>query len=230
MKLSDLEMGTKLELELTDIQGQRLEPILVSELEWFAGKNEAVIAAPIFEGSVVPLHIGTIMNVYFIKKRENDIHLYKLEAEVMARETSENLHLLRIRIQGEPEKVQRREYYRLSCSVEVRYRIVDYLNEVYNENIGFKRTFARNISGGGVCLLLEDKVEVGSILECEVHPEGDRMIRFFGQVVRYDKSEREGRFKYEAGIAYIRINESDRETVVRFIFEEQRKMRKKGLI
>lgn len=229
MKLSELEIGTKLELELTDVDGARLEPIMVSEFEWFAERNEAVIAAPIFEGSVVPLHIGTIMNVYFIEKRENDIYLYKFAAVVKARETSDNLQLLRIEITGDLEKVQRRNYYRLSCSVEVRYRIVDYLNEVYNENIPFKRTFTNNISGGGVSLMLEDKVDLGSIVECEIYTAREKMLRFFGKVVRYEKNENEGKFKYEAGIAYVRINDNDRETVVRFIFDEQRKMRK-GLI
>jgi c-di-GMP-binding flagellar brake protein YcgR len=230
MNISELEIGTKLELELFNETGDRIEHVLVSEFEWLTGSNEAVIAAPIFEGSVVPLHNGMVMNVYFIIRRENDIHLYKFGAVVKAREMSDNLHLLRIELQGELEKVQRRSYYRLNCSVQLNYRIVDSMNEVYNDNIPFKKSFSNNISGGGISFMLEDKVEVGKLVECEVFTSQDRKVRFFGKVIRYERSELEGRFKYEAGIAYIKINDNDREAVVRYIFNEQRKLRKKGLI
>ena len=78
--------------------------------------------------------------------------------------------------------------------------------------------------------MLEEKVEVGKLVECEVFTSQDKKVRFFGKVIRYERSELEGRFKYEAGIAYIKINDNDREAVVRYIFNEQRKLRKKGLI
>lgn len=230
MNVSELEIGTKLELEVFREDGTKAEPLLVSEFEWFAGSSEAVIATPIFEGSVIPLHSGTLLNVYFIKRRENDIQLYKFESRVVGRETSDNLHLLRIEISGGIEKVQRRNYYRLNCSLQAQYRIVDYLNDMYNENIPFKKTITNNISGGGVSLMLEDRIEVGKLIECEVFTGQEKKVRFFGKVIRYDRTELDGRFRYEAGVAYIRIQDNDREAVVRFIFDEQRKLRKKGLI
>lgn len=230
MNISELEIGTKLELELFNEAGDRIDQVLVSEFEWHSGSNDIIIAAPIFEGSVVPLHFGTVMNVYFIKRREDDIHLYKFRAIVRARELAGNLHLIRVEMQGELEKVQRRSYYRLNCSVQIQYRIVDSMNEVYNDNIPFKKSFSNNISGGGISLMLEEKVEVGRLVECELFTSQDKRVRFFGKIIRYERSELEGRFKYAAGIAYIKINDNDREAVVRYIFNEQRKLRKKGLI
>jgi c-di-GMP-binding flagellar brake protein YcgR len=230
MVVSELEIGTKLELERIKEDGTRAETLLVSEFEWFAAPGEAVIAAPILEGSIVPLHPGTLLNVFFIKRREDDIQLYKFEARVAGRERSENLHLLRIEMPGEIEKVQRRNYYRLNCSLQAQYRIVDEINEVYNEDIPFKKTITNNISGGGVNLLLEDRIEAGKLVECEVFTSRNKKVRFFGKVVRYERNEVESKYRYEAGIAYVTIRSSDREAVVQFIFEEQRKLRKKGLI
>lgn len=230
MELSELEIGTKLELELLNEEGTKLEPTLVSKFEWSLGIHEAVIAAPIFEGKVIPIQIDTMMNVYFTKRREKDINLFMFSAAVKGREMSENLHLLRVEQQGEIVKVQRREYFRLDCLVKVQYRLVESLNTEYNEDNPFKKTFANNLSGGGICLMLEDKIEVGKLIECEIFNDQSRKVRFFGKVIRYERTGRDGNYKFEAGIAYIKINDNDRDAVVRYIFEEQRKLRKKGLI
>jgi c-di-GMP-binding flagellar brake protein YcgR len=230
MNISELEIGTKLEIELFNEAGDRIEQVLVSEFEMLSASNAIVIAAPIFEGSVIPLHLGRVMNVYFIQRKEEDIHLYRFSAVVRAREMSGNLHTLIVEMQGQLEKVQRRSYYRLNCSVQIQYRIVDSMNEVYNDNIPFKKSFSNNISGGGISFMLEEKVEIGRLVECELFTSQDKKVRFFGKIIRYERSELEGRFKYAAGIAYVKINDNDREAVVRYIFNEQRKLRKKGLI
>lgn len=230
MKLSELEIGTKLELELFNSIGLKLEPLLVSEFEWYVEAHDAAIAAPIFEGNIYPVEIGTVLNAYFVSRKENVINLYKFSAMVKGRQISENLQLLIVELQSEIIKVQRRDYFRLDCLVQVQYKLVESFKTEYNENIPFKKTFANNLSGGGMCLMLEDKIEVGKLIECEIFNEQSRKVKFFGKVVRYEKTETKGKYKYEAGIAYIRINNIDRETVVRYIFEEQRKLRKRGLI
>jgi c-di-GMP-binding flagellar brake protein YcgR len=91
-------------------------------------------------------------------------------------------------------------------------------------------TVSVNISGGGICLRIEEKIDIGRLVECVVDTDADRKISFIGKVVRCEKSEIESKYRYEAGIDYTRIEDKEREAVVRFIFEEQRKLRKKGLI
>lgn len=230
MELSDIGTGTKLELERFDEEGNRIEPNVVSKYERTLENYEAVIAAPILEGNVVPIQIGTLLNVYFTYRRENDIHLFVFSVLVKDRMVSENLPFIKVEQQGEIHKVQRREYYRLDCLLKVRYRQMKSYNPVYNEDIPYRQTFAKNLSGGGISLLLEERIEIGKILECEIFNEQNKNVHFFGKVLRFEMAELDGRFKYEAGVAYIRINESDRDAVIKFIFEEQRKLRKKGLI
>jgi len=230
VELSDIDAGTKLELELFDEAGNRLEHTMISKFEQVLESHEAVIAAPIYEGNIVPMQIDTVFNVYFTNRRRNDINLFVFSALVKNRVILDNLHFLEIEQQGEILKVQRREYYRLDCLLKVQYRQVKSINKEYNEDIPFKKTFAKNLSGGGISLMLEEKIEVGKILECEIFNEQSRSVRFFGKVLRFERTGMEDRFKYEAGIAYIKINNSDRDAVVKYIFDEQRKLRKKGLI
>ena len=230
MKISELQVGTKLELELINSDGIRYENTLVSEFEWAEGENAAMIAAPINEGVVFPIHTGTGIYIYFIRKKESVTALYRVKAIVIGRDTSDNMALLRVEAVSGIEKVQRRSYFRLGCSLSIQFRQVESLNPIHSEGVPFKKALASNLSGGGICLLLEDKVEVGKLIECEIPTGEGKVVRFYGKIIRYDRSESDDRFKYEAGIAYIKINENDRETVVKFIFDEQRKLRKKGLI
>lgn len=230
MKLDEVQIGTKLELETLWDDGLRLEYMLISKFEWAIDENTAMIAAPINEGVVFPVHTGTELNVYFLTKQDGNTECFRFRAVVRGRGMVENLPLLKIEATGEIERIQRRQYYRLVCSVPVMYRLVDIPNSEANETVPFKKSLVSNLSGGGVCLLLEDKVEIGKLVECELTAGEGIIVKFFGKVIRYEKTDMEGKFRYEAGIAYIKINEKDRETVVRFIFDEQRKLRKKGLI
>ena len=230
MKVSELQPGTKLELELCDEEGKKLDYSLVSEFEWLVDSKTLMIAAPIHEGVIYPLRIRTTINVYFIRKAGWEYELYLFKAIISGREMNENIALLRIAVISDIERVQRRQYFRLGCSLPVKFRVVESMNEMVNESIQFRKTIADNLSGGGICLLLEDKLDVGKLVECEITTGEKKEVKFFGKVIRYEKSELEGKFKYEAGIVYIKINNNDREAVVKYIFNEQRKLRKKGLI
>ena len=230
MKLSEIEIGTKLEMELFNDDGTRFETILASEMEWSVDAYEAIIAAPIFEGNVFPIQIGTMMYLFFLNSNEAAKNYYKFSAVVKGRELAENLHLLRVELQSEIEKVQRRKYFRLDCSVQVKYRQVYSFLAADNADIPYKKMIANNISGGGISLMMEDMIDADSFVECEIFTDQNRKVRFFGQVVRCEKSDRKGKFKYEAAIVFININENDREVIVQYIFSEQRRLRKKGLI
>jgi c-di-GMP-binding flagellar brake protein YcgR len=230
MNITELQIGTKLELEPFNEDGIKLDYTLVSEFEQAYSENIAIIAAPIHEGYIYPVRIGTVMNIHYSQKYENDYNLFMFKAKVIGRETSENLALLKVEIIGEIKKIQRRNYYRLECSIPVQFRIVNSYNSEYNKGIPFQKTIATDLSGGGIGLRLEERIEIGKLLECEILTEESKTIKFCGKLVRYYKNDVEGKFKFHAGVSYIKISNNDREAVVKYIFTEQRKMRKKGLI
>lgn len=231
MDLSEVEIGSKLELERFDNTGERLEPTLISEFEWIEGENMAAIAAPIFEGHIVPLPINSEVNVYFIQRNGSLLSLFKFYAIITSRLVTDNLHILIVEKQGDIAKVQRRNYFRLDCFVEVQYRILDPADdEPYDRDRSYINTLANNLSGGGVCLMLEEKIPAGSIVECEMFNDQNRKVTFYGKVMRFEETGKDGKYKYEAGIAYIEISDNDREVIVRYVYDEQRKLLRKGLI
>lgn len=229
MELSELRMGTKLEIETYDSNGEKMEPTLISEIEWIEGNNTAVIAAPILGGNIIPLPVDSVVDIYFVGMERGIYNRYKFNAVVREWDVSNNVYVLRVEKRGKIERVQRRRYFRLDCYAEVRYKEVESLNADNKDDSGFKKTLAKNLSGGGICMKTNDRMKPGSIVVCEI-AFNNRKIGFYGKVVRFEDTGREYGYRYEAGIAYMSIDERDREAIIRYIFNEQRKLLNKGLV
>jgi len=228
MELRDLETGTRLELVPALTDAGRESTTYVSRLEWLEDENTAVIDTPIEKGHIVPVEPGTVFDVHFLHRKGKLINLYRFQAAVRERLIIDNLHVLLIKQTGEIMRVQRRSYFRLNCFIEVRYRIVS-TDEEMGEDSQFRTTMASDLSGGGVRLLLDEKLEPGTLVECELQNVQTGDVWFRGVVVRFEDTGNTGRYKYTAGVAYIDIDENDREAVIRYIFNEQRRLIKKGL-
>ena len=226
MKLSDITPGTKLEIEISNYEGDRGGPVLVSELEWIDEGETAYIAAPIHEGIVYPVRIASPINIYFLHKGD----LYRCSARVLERSTKDNIALLKIEKTGGIERIQRRQFFRFECTLPVKYRIIETLECEKNEGIPFLSTYLRDLSGGGISLAVEDKIEKGSLIECLLSLDPQKVINFYGRIVRVSRQPPEEKYKYTVGIIFYKIENRDREEIIRFIFREQRKLRKKGLI
>ncbi len=229
MELRDLETGTRLELEPVGREDDNNSTIYVSRLEWLEGENTAVIDAPINKGNVIPLEPDSLFDVYFLSRKRKMINLFKFRAVVKGRLIIDNLHVLVIVKNSDIVRVQRRSYFRLDCFMEVRYRLLGAFNSRNNDDIPFRTTMANDLSGGGIRLLLDEKLDPGTLVECELFGEQTRAVKFRGVVVRYDDTDNGGQYKYTAGIAYIDIEDADREAVIRYIFREQRRLLSKGL-
>ncbi len=227
MKLSEIKTGTKLELEAFNTLNEKIDIKFVSQFETAVNEDEFIIAAPIIEGNVYPIRKGWKLNLYFLVKD----NLYRIEAEVTGRKTIKNIaYLSAIKI-GEIERVQRRQFFRFECSLPVRYRVMDMEPDKNSpEETEFIKTITKDLSGGGVSLLLKERMEAGLLLECELWLTDTDKISFKGKVVRCSESEVNANYAYEAGIQFYDIDYQDKEKIIKHIFTEQRKLIKKGLI
>lgn len=226
MKYTDLPIGIKLELELFNANGDAIKPKFVSELEWVEDETVMYIATPIHEGTLYPVHVETLMNVVFIHKDD----LYKFKAKVINRGVKDNISYLKISVLGELIKIQRRQFFRFECTTPVRYKVLDYPGQTDTEKLPVKKAATRDLSGGGICISTDEKVELNKMLECELELDEGKSVKFVGQIVRSDLVKNQDVVKYELGVLFKKIEYRDREAVIGFIFREQRKLRKKGLI
>jgi len=226
MKITEVKIGTKLELEVFDDYNEKINPSFPSQLECPVDEKTAVVAAPIFEGVIYPVHKGWFMNVYFIVKDD----LYKFRARITGRGTRDNLAFIKIELLSEIAKIQRRQFFRFECTIPVEYRVVESMNDNESEKSAMKTSVTRDISGGGVCIKLEEGITLNKMVEGNLILNEIKKVHFFGWVVRSSKRTEDIKYGFEIGVLFKKIENSDKEAIISFIFEQQRRLRKKGLI
>ena len=223
MKYREISLGTKLELELFNEEGKKIPAVFVSQFCGFnEEQNNMEIYAPIFQGNIYPVTPKMQINVFFSKEKET----FSFKAEAIERVYQGNIAILYIKPVGPIEKVERRSFFRMDCELEVQYRTFKLLlpdNEMHGE---FLYSKTRNISGGGICLVTEDKLETGTFVEAILKMK--QRLRFVGVVVRTIEVKSKGKIIYETGIEFVRIENRDRENIVSYVFKTQRERLKKG--
>ena len=225
MKSIGLTLGSKLELEMYDKHGEKLDIVVVSQFETLLPDGSMEILAPIYEGILYQVHRHTQLDVIYRKNGD----LYKFSALVLGNKKSGNIRLLRIKPTSNAEHFQRRTFFRFSCIMDIKYRLFDTKDrkkETNGEPVEYKMAIIKNLSGGGASVLLREKPEIGWTLDGIIHI--GREVHFRGRIVRVMSVEDKGRLDYDVGVEFTEITNKDREDIISYIFELQRSLLKKG--
>ncbi|MCR4616604.1 MAG: flagellar brake domain-containing protein [Lachnospiraceae bacterium] len=165
--------------------------------------------------------------------------LYQCFARVIDRYKSEGMFFLAVELTSNLRKYQRREYYRFSCALEMCARNLEEeeINAVQNKskiwlqpNRPIKRSVVVDISGGGLRFLSNQRYEPGSMIYCSynlVRGSERKQYELVGKVLEVKELEnRSGTFEHR--VQYYNIDDATREEIIQFIFEEERKVRRKS--
>ncbi len=222
METIRLTLGNKLEVELFNQNNERIPPQLVSQFERFLPDGSIEVLAPIHSGRIYPVRRGVEMDIIY--QRQGD--LYKFRAVALERTFAGNIYLLRIMpISGE-EHLQRRFFFRYNCILDICYRMFANKDTKSEERGSFIKSIIKDISGGGLCLFINEKPGYGYYVEGNLDIGSN--LHFIGRIVRVINIHDKGPYKYEVGIEFIDIKDLEREKVISFIFDSQRKSLKKG--
>ena len=164
--------------------------------------------------------------------------LFQCFCRIVDRYRSDNMYILVLDLTSELAKLQRREYYRFSCALELKSRLctpeeVDAFekNRRYLVDPGenLQKSVVVDISGGGLRFVANFSYEEGNTIYCSYRLPGnanDKEYEMLCNVLKVTELEsRPGLFEHR--IQYIFIDENSREDIIHFIFEEERKIRKK---
>jgi hypothetical protein len=200
----------------------------------FDGDRTAKIAMPISEGKVIPLEIDDDYNLCFF----TNSGLYQCTAQIKKRYTENRMYVMDVIFLTPLKKFQRRKFYRLDCLFPIRYRIVpkeqfEKKNEAEQDNekdeILWKEGTISDLSGGGIRFhgnvecKKEDLVEIVLPLSLQ---SGIVPLSLYMKVVSCVHFEG-SRVAYETRGEFLNINEKERETVIKYVFEEQRRRMRK---
>ncbi|MCI8510034.1 MAG: flagellar brake protein [Lachnospiraceae bacterium] len=230
-------IGDKLELEKIEtglLASFEKEPkIYASQVLDEAPEGDMFVSMPIQGGKVIPLNVGEEFYATFYSKSG----MLRCQVQVTGRYKKESLYLLKLAFMTELEKVQRREYYRLSCHLPLIYRIIEadernLLEEdiPYDDEemvMNWQNGEILDLSGGGIRFITPFEIPRHTLLQVRFDislGEETEVMYAYAVLLRAERSPNNSAI-YDSRIKFWRMDRVTREKIVRFIFETQRKKR-----
>jgi hypothetical protein len=186
------------------------------------------------KGKLILLPVDGEFNIFLYSKTGQ----YQCYGKIIDRYRSQNLYILTMDILSGLQRMQRRAYYRFPCAFEMHCRqLNEYEQLVMNSNVFFEpnpsevleKAVIVDISGGGIRFISGKSLEEGITLYCVFSlPARKKKAEEYRLCVRIlsarELENRRGTYEYRA--QYTIIDEDDREEIIHYIFEEERKVRK----
>ncbi|MDN5293814.1 MAG: hypothetical protein PWQ91_1798 [Eubacteriales bacterium] len=213
-----LEINQKVELHIKLGEFAGIYPSRIEEIS----DRVILLAAPIKKGRVLPVETGTPVEVCFA--RQNCFYCF---ASVVSGMVREKVPLVVVQKPEKIERVQRRRFVRFEVRLPVKFYLLD---NQYNPLPPQLEGFTVNISGGGILLATEAEVKIGDQLQLEIAFPDGTIIEAVGRVVRLQEVWEDRKAINYAGIEFILLSSRDQDTITRFIFQQQRLLRAKGLL
>lgn len=240
-----LQIGNKIDicsLEKDDRKkhdGKKL-PILVSQLEEIDEDGELVIQMPMYKGKLVLLSLGSRYELMFYTKRG----LYRAVCQVTDRYKEDNFFMVKVMLRSNLTKFQRREYFRLECIIGMdAYELqreeammlsgANLEQRISDPEIAqtLSKAVIVDISGGGIRFISERKHEAGDYLAVHMTLSNENIDKDIWVVVSIVSCRKaaQNMERYETRAEYIHMGNKLREIIIKYIFDEDRKIRKKDV-
>lgn len=240
------EIGDRIELtHVRSALGQKLlEQKLGSQLLDFDGARTVKISMPIYENRIIPLAVDDDYQLCFF----TSMGLYQCKGRIHKRYAENHIYVLDVILLTDLKKYQRRKFYRLDCMFSIKYRILSDTEKLLRERLAvdrweseeekqrcitalekmpkeWKEGVVSDLSGGGIRFHGQEKLERDTNLEVMLPlslQSGIVPLKFMMQViacVNYQGSH----IAYEIRGEFKNIKDDEREMIVRYVFEKQRR-------
>lgn len=238
-----IQPGNKVELCMTQqIEQERKSGlsahIYKSQVTDIFGNDEMELSMPSEAGKLVMLPIGIRFELVFYGSNG----LYRGLGIIQERYKKNNMHLLRVSLKSQLHKYQRREYYRMPCVIPMYYYDIT-LQHALNlpvesfqmfvdlPQIGMTRKDASivDISGGGVRFVTDTENHTDSYIMIEVRLKSEENAKSYlipAHILSSSVSKNK-KDKYENRAEFVIRDRVIREEIIRYIFDEERKIRNK---
>lgn len=193
------------------------------------------VSMPIEHGRIIPLSKGKKFDAFFYTAKD----LYQCRVIIIDRFKINNIYMMDIELLTEPVKYQRRQYYRLELNIPVRYMQITETEsnvmaneEELPERLGNLSEYHTgdtiDISGGGLRFTGDTLVEKGNRLAVvfDIDYEGniERYLLAADVIMSFAIPQHHG--MYEHRVEFKDISKENREMLIKYIFQEERKIRK----
>ena len=205
-----------------------------SQLVDILSDDKIEISMPMEKTKLILLPVGGEYDLYFFTSNG----LYQCYARVIERYKNNKMFLVRLELTSNLRKYQRREYYRFSCALEMNSRplekeevqAIEKNSELLNSGLlvpelPLQRSVIADISGGGLRFVAENAYDVDSLILCKYNlwKEGEaKEYTLCGKVLSVKEIENRPGF-FEHRVQYVNMDKGNREEIIKYIFNEERK-------
>ncbi|MDE7427658.1 MAG: flagellar brake protein [Lachnospiraceae bacterium] len=190
------------------------------------------VAMPIENNKLILLPVDGEYDMYFY----GDNVVYQCNARVVDRYRHNGQYVLVMDLTSNLRNYQRREYYRFSCALEMDSRQLEEEEEISAAEqeellptLPLKSSVIVDISGGGLRFVAYYAYEVDSLILCKYHLQidgQDKEYRLVGKVLAVNElTQKPGVFDHR--VQYVHVDPQDREEIIKYIFDETRKVHPK---
>ena len=219
--MSDIKysVGDKIEIELVD-QYNNTE-IFKSTIVEINGKNEIKVMAPIKNRKLVYVSEDKVYNInFYLKKGVFRSKFQKIKDDIINK-----VNIIEISLLTNLEKYQRRQFFRLNKTLDILYQKDE--GKVNNRN--WLRGKTIDISGGGIRFISDKMIPANDNLYCKLIIKNEQTlidISFYGKILT-SQMINNNVGKYENRIEFEQISVQNQEILIKYIFDEQRLLRRR---
>lgn len=233
-----LSIGNKLELTRsvaaeTPEGYDEKQKVYVSQVLEILEDEKIKIGMPIEQGRIIPIPVNCRLDGCFYTEKG----LYQGRILVTDRYKEGTVYVLIAEVITNLQKFQRRQYFRLGCVIDVKYKkitddeVQEYIREgsLEQENDAFEEGTALDISGGGIRFVSKEKININQKIFMSLEINYENQIRTYGLMglVIDSDSTKNNTGLYENRVEFVNIKGNVRESLIKYIFEEERIQRQK---
>ncbi len=227
--------GDRVDLEMISMGGETKEERKYHITKVYDVTDDGIVEVvmPMEQSRVIVLSQGAQYEMFFYAGRG----LYSCVGEVIDRRNDDSVSIAALEPVTELSKKQRREYFRYSCAIGTMARqLPDWEEKSYLEQSKLdimaepsERGVIVDISGGGMRFVSQAEYELGRLVHTRFVLDLKDGRRTYDAVIRVITAERmpnqPANREYRGQFLY--MENGAREEIIRFIFEEERKTRKR---
>ncbi|MGN0378086.1 MAG: flagellar brake protein [Butyrivibrio sp.] len=194
------------------------------------------VAMPIQQGRIVPLSKGKEYDAFFYTSKG----MYRCTAVILDRFKNGNIYSMEVEFTSELKKYQRRQYYRLEKNFPIYYAGI---SEEEYQYIATERKFPErlldagvfsagntlDISGGGLRFVGTGRIRKGqhAMILFEITVDDKTLKYRLPSTVIASEEQMYNHGKFEHRVEFENISEQYRDMLIKYIFEEERRIRKR---
>lgn len=222
--VADLVNGEEIEVEVSSSENSEEVSVFVTDVV-SVGKKDIVVAAPQKQKEIVRKMLpGTQVIVRFMRREEIGV----FRSDVLAHDLFKDPPTI---VLSQPGGInwekrttayfQRRQFVRLEAALPIEY---------FSDPGIVRHAITNDISGSGLSIITLFPLEKDTFFRFKINlPE--KVIETNSKVVRCKTlQEKGGLGKYEVAFNFVGMSQNDQDTIVRYIFDRQRELRRRGLI